>query len=72
MTASSSGHSSGSWISLFPRLAESLTVLLTGPRERIPSSSRNSFLQRTIEQLLEVGVPQRIEAAVHKTDGGAP
>ena len=32
---------------------QSLTVLLTGPRERIPSSSRNFFLQRTIEQLLE-------------------
>ena len=66
MTASSSRHSTRSWISLLPRLAESLTVLLTGPRERIPSSSRNSFLQRTIEQRLEVEVPQRIEAAVQK------
>ena len=35
-------------------------MLLTGPLERIPSSSRNSSLQRTIEQLLEVEVPQRI------------
>ena len=52
MTVSSSGHSSGSWISL-TKLAESSTVLLTGPCERIPSSSRNSLLQRTIEQLLE-------------------
>ena len=60
MSASSSGHSTRSWISLLSRLAESLTVLLTGPRERIPSSSRNFFLQRTIEQLLEVEVPQRI------------
>ena len=66
VTASSSGHSSGSWISLLSRLAESLTVLLTGPRERIPSSSRNSFLHRTIDQLLEVEVPHRIEAAVQK------
>ena len=72
VTASSSRHSTRSWISLLPRsrLAERahLTVLLTGPRERvaIPSSSRNFFLQRTIEQLLEVEVPQRIEAAIQR------
>ena len=43
MPASSSGHSRGSWISLIPWTAESLTVFFNGPRERIPSSSRNYF-----------------------------
>lgn len=53
MTVSISEHSSGSWISLLPKLTESSTVLLAGPCERIPSSSRNSLLQQTKEQLLE-------------------
>ena len=66
VTASSSRQSTRSWISVPSRLAQGLTVLLTGPRERIPSSSRNSFLQRTTEQRLEVEVPQRIEAAIQK------